>query len=255
MFSNTHSSCRGDRGRHRSRDPGSGQINLRSVNLPVGLFARAIPRNVAGLAALVACLARGAERTSVGSRAVPGDVTKLATSVALHSLRLTVACEVVRTTTLVACGRAGASSIAATTVTTETSPADGTSSTHANASGVGTGTLCKSVSDTCLEGDENVHVKGRQEYSQPSGQAAHSCSNDPHRHRSASELGSRPERDPVLDSGSTAWPQSSWGEGTGSTRVQVACSCSRGAQLKSKPRRSGQHCHICSRHGERATTS
>lgn len=255
-FRNTHSSCRGDRGRDRSRDPSSsGQINLRSVNLSGGLLAGAIPRDVASLAALVASLASSAERTSVGSRAVPRDMTELATSVTLHGLCLAVASKVVRTTALVACGRAGTSTIPATAVTTETTPADGASTTHTNASGVRASTLCNSISDRHLGGDQAVHVGERALYSQPSGQAAHSCSTDRHRHRSTAGLGSRPERDPVLDSGSTVWPQSSGEEGTGSTRVQAACSCSRGAQLKSKPRRSGQRCHICSRHGERATTS
>lgn len=182
-------------------------------------------------------------------------MTKLATSVTLHGLCLTVASEVVRTTALVARGRAGTSTIPATAVTTKTTTADGTSTTHANASRVGASALSKSVSDRCLGDDETHHVRSKVKYSQPSGQAAHSCSTDPHRHRSTSGLGSRPERDPVLDSGSTAWPQSSGEEGTGSTRVQAACNCSRGAQLKSKPQRSGQRCHICSRHGERATTS
>lgn len=91
---------------------------------------------MAGLAALVASLACSAERTSVGSRAVPGDVTELATSITLHGLCLTVASEVVRATALVACGRAGTSTIPATAVTTETTSADGASTTHTNASGV-----------------------------------------------------------------------------------------------------------------------
>lgn len=161
-FRTTHSSCRSDRGRDRSRDPRSGQINLRSVNLPVGLLARAVPRDVAGLAALVASLACGAERTSVGSRAVPGDVTKLATSITLHGLCLTVASKVVRTSALVACGRAGTSTIPAPAVTTETTPADRASTTHTNARGVRASTLCKSVSNMHLGGDEAVHVEGRQ---------------------------------------------------------------------------------------------
>ncbi|KAE8315750.1 hypothetical protein BDV41DRAFT_529938 [Aspergillus transmontanensis] len=35
---------------------------------------------------------------------------------------------------------------------------------------------------------------------------------------------------------------------------QAACSCSRDAQTKSTPRHSGQYCHTCSTHGEKATS-
>lgn len=74
-------------------------------------------------------------------------MAKLATSVALHGLCLTVASKVVRTTALVARGRAGTSTIPAAAVTTKTTPADGTSTAHANAGWVRAGTLCKRVSD------------------------------------------------------------------------------------------------------------
>lgn len=138
---NTRSSCRGDRSRDRSRDTSSSsQIDLGVVYLHVGLLAGAVPRDVACLAALVACLASGAERTSVGSRAVSRDVTKLATSVALHGLRLTVTSEVVGTTALVACGGARTAAISATAVTPKATTTNGTSTTHTNASGVGAST-------------------------------------------------------------------------------------------------------------------
>lgn len=201
-----------------------------------------------GLAALVACLASGAERTSVGSGAVSRDVAKLATSVALHGLRLAVTSEVVGTTALVARSRARTTTISAAAVTTKATTANWTSTTHTNAGRVGARTLLNKVRRRYRCGWKDVYL-------QPGGQAAHSCNTDRHRHRSASGLGSRPVRGPVLDSGSTAWPQSSEGEGTGSTRVLAACSCSKGVQPMSKLRHSGRRCHICSRHGERATTS
>lgn len=62
----------------------------------------ALAADVAGLTAPVAGLAGRVERTAVGSRAVAGDVTKLATSVALHGLSLAVASEMVRSAAFVA---------------------------------------------------------------------------------------------------------------------------------------------------------
>lgn len=39
-----------------------------------------------------------------------------------------------------------------------------------------------------------------------------------------------------------------------SLTYRAACSCSRGAQQKSRPQRSGQHCHTCNKHVERGKT-
>jgi hypothetical protein len=90
---------------------------------------------VAGLGALVADLAGGAEGPTVGGSAVPGDVAQLAAGVALHGLGLAVTGEVVGTTTLVAHGSAGE----ATKVTTETTLAleTGTRSSGGPAASVG----------------------------------------------------------------------------------------------------------------------
>lgn len=56
------------------------------------------------LATLVAGLARGIQRTAVGSSAVARNVTQLATGIALHGLRLAVTGVVVGTTAFVAGG-------------------------------------------------------------------------------------------------------------------------------------------------------
>lgn len=62
---------------------------------------------MAGLAALVARLADSAQGAAIGGGAVAGDVAQLAASVALHGLSLTVACEVIGPSALVAGGRTG----------------------------------------------------------------------------------------------------------------------------------------------------
>lgn len=87
----------------RGRSSGGVDGRLSGSSLSVG---RAVARDVAGLGALVADLAGGAERTTVGGGAVAGDVAKLATGIALHGLGLAVTGEVVRTTALVAGGSA-----------------------------------------------------------------------------------------------------------------------------------------------------
>lgn len=80
---------------------------------------------MAQLTALVAALASGAQGTTSGSSAVFGDVTNLSTSVALDSLSLAVASEMVGSTALVASGRA-ATGEATTWEATETATANGT---------------------------------------------------------------------------------------------------------------------------------
>lgn len=101
---------------------------------------------MASLGALVADLTGRAEGTTVGSGAVTRDVAELAAGVALHSLSLAVASEVVGTTALVAGGGAGvaAESTAESTLETATSttgaaPSSGSGrgSTSSGSSGVG----------------------------------------------------------------------------------------------------------------------
>lgn len=92
-----------------------------------------------GLRALIANLAGGAQRATIGSGAVTGDVTlkntiniivsyvahrmltggthKLATGIALHSLSLTVASKVVRAAALVAGGSTRVTTVSATETT------------------------------------------------------------------------------------------------------------------------------------------
>lgn len=98
------SDCRGDR---------SGGGSSVSGGVTVDFSLGAVARNVAGFATAVASLAGGVKWATVGCSAVAGDVSQLATGVALHSLSLAIAGEVVRSTTLVASSRASAASEAA----------------------------------------------------------------------------------------------------------------------------------------------
>ena len=97
----------GDRHLGGAVDVGAGVV--------VGLvLLRAVARDVAGLAALVAGLAGGVERAAVGGGAVTRDVTQLAAGVALHGLSLAVTGEVVGAAALVASGGARATGDEAT---------------------------------------------------------------------------------------------------------------------------------------------
>jgi hypothetical protein len=84
------------------------------AGITVGGLLGAVAGDVTGFSALVASLSGRVERTAIGSRAVARDVTELAASVALHSLSLAIAGEVVRSTTLVARSRARTTDEAAT---------------------------------------------------------------------------------------------------------------------------------------------
>jgi hypothetical protein len=94
---------------------------------------------VASLTALVASLASSAEGTSVGSRAVPRDVTELAAGVALHSLGLAIPGEVVGSTALVASCRAGHTAISTAPKAAESTARDRSSTAHSNAGAGGVG--------------------------------------------------------------------------------------------------------------------
>lgn len=96
----------------------------------------AVPADVASLTASVAGLACSVERTTVRGRAVTGDVTKLAASVALHGLSLAVTSEVVGATALVA---AGSTATGEATATAGKATSEGSASTTANG-GDGSGT-------------------------------------------------------------------------------------------------------------------
>jgi hypothetical protein len=124
-LSNSSGSCR------RGNSGGSG-----SISITVYLSLSAITGDVAGLAAAVAGLARSVQRSSVGGSAVTGDVSQLAASIALHGLSLAIASEMVRSTALVASGRARTASVASPEATTEATTS-GTSSTAHTSSRVG----------------------------------------------------------------------------------------------------------------------
>lgn len=96
---------------------------------------------MAGLAALVAGLASGVQGTAVGGGAIPGDVAKFATSIALHGLSLAVTSKVVGATALVASSRARAVGEASAAITAnEAATAHGSATAHTGITGVGAST-------------------------------------------------------------------------------------------------------------------
>lgn len=109
-------------------DRSSGSSGDRSTAFAVDLGLSAVTRDVAGLTAAVASLAGSVQWAAVRSRAVAGNVTKLAAGIALHGLSLAITGEVVGTTTLVASGRAALAS-ETTTESSSVAAARSTSST------------------------------------------------------------------------------------------------------------------------------
>jgi len=117
-----------------SRGRGSGG---RGGGITVDLSLRAVPRDVAGLAATVASLAGSVQRSAVGSGAVAGDVAQFAAGVALHCLGLAITSKVVGSTALVAGGRASAASETATeTSSVTTTGRTASSTTHSRVGAV-----------------------------------------------------------------------------------------------------------------------
>lgn len=116
-------------------------------DLAIGVLLGAITRNVTGLTALVASLASGVQRATVGSGAVPRDVAELAAGVAFHGLSLAIPGKVVRTTALVAGSRTGTASIAAPSAETtdKSTPAHRSTTTHGRTNRIGASTLRKIV--------------------------------------------------------------------------------------------------------------
>ena len=104
------------------------------------LVGWAIPGNVASLSTLVADFTGRAERASIGSSAVTGDMTELATGIALHSLSLAVTGKVVWTTALVAGGSTRVAAKAAAEAL-ETSTRTTSATTSAGGSGIRAVTL------------------------------------------------------------------------------------------------------------------
>ena len=68
----------------------------------LGLSLRTVSADVSSLTTSVASLASLVQRTTIWSRAVPGDVPKFTASVALHCLRLAIPGEMIGSAALVA---------------------------------------------------------------------------------------------------------------------------------------------------------
>lgn len=111
------------------------QVDIRGDGLGDNVLVGAVPRNVAGLVASVASFASRVKRASTWRSALFGDVTKLATGVALHGLCLAVTGKVVGATTLVASrSTACLESAASAEASLEATSADGSSTTGTNSS-------------------------------------------------------------------------------------------------------------------------
>ncbi len=114
------------------------------ADFAVGVLLRAVARDMASLSALVAGLASGVERPTIGSRAVARNVSELAAGIALHSLSLAITGKVIRAAALIARGRAGAASESTTAAETAaiSSARNGSATAHGSrANGVRTGAL------------------------------------------------------------------------------------------------------------------
>jgi hypothetical protein len=97
---------------------------------------------VTSLTALIASLASSVQGAAVGGSAIPGDVTELATSIALHGLSLAITGKVVGATTLVASSRARAVGKASTAIAAdEAATTHGGATAHSSIAGVGASTL------------------------------------------------------------------------------------------------------------------
>lgn len=109
----------------RNRGRNGAQVDIYRNDLVGGLLVRAISRDMAEFAALVAALASGAKRASSRSRTVLGDVPNLPAGVALDGLSLAIPSKVIRPTALVAGGGATTGETAARETTTKSATADG----------------------------------------------------------------------------------------------------------------------------------
>jgi hypothetical protein len=209
---------------------------------------------VAGLAALVAGLAGGVERTTVGGGAVARNVAKLAAGIALHGLSLAVTGKVVGATALVASRRARAASEAATTAKGARVAATAHGSATAHRAGVhGVGASASKVAGLATVVAAAAGASATQ---------AESGAVSLHVAESLAVvallgLGGTGKRAAVglvtwrnHRSGQSPWVVITW---LGCT-YQAACSCSRDAQQRSKPRRSGRRCRTCSMLDGRGTT-
>lgn len=127
---------RGHRGSLRAHLGRRGRNRIERL-LRGSLAVGAVPRDVAGLRALVADLAGGAQRAAIGRRAVAGNVSQLAAGVALHGLGLAVTGKVVGAAALVA----GRSARIAAVSTTEAATEASATTTTPNASTLGSGAV------------------------------------------------------------------------------------------------------------------
>lgn len=123
---------------HRGDSGSSGNLNL-GRDIAIGVFLRAVTRNVTSFATLIAGLASSVQGATIRRCAVSGNVAELPTRVALHSLSLAVTRKVVRTTTLVAGSRSRATSETTSAEATVSTTADGPTSSHSNTGWVGAG--------------------------------------------------------------------------------------------------------------------
>jgi len=101
-------------GSNRCHDRGGTKISDITRKVTIGSFLWTVARNVAGLTTLIASLASSVKGTTIGCSAIARNVTKLAASIALHGLSLTISGEVVGSSALVASSGTGSTSKSST---------------------------------------------------------------------------------------------------------------------------------------------
>ncbi|KAI0146208.1 hypothetical protein GGR57DRAFT_289436 [Xylariaceae sp. FL1272] len=240
------------RDRSRSRNLGID----RDVSTGGRILLRAVPRDVTSLAALVASLACGVQRATVRGGAVAGDVTKFSTSVALHSLSLAVTGKVVGTTALVASSRTRTTGKPTTTTISEAASAHRSTTAHGCTSRVRAGTSqvarLPAVVASAIAGTSAAQTECRAVSLNMSQTLAVVA---------LLSLGGTRKRALVrlmafIIRSQSAMPVGPFTLCHGQVVMTylAACSCSKGAQRRSRPQRSGQRCHTCSMLYEKGKT-
>ena len=237
----------------------------RSVTVDFGGVLWALPGDVTGLSAAVAGLAGGVKRTTVRGGAVAGNVTELSASIALHGLSLAVTGKVVWTTAFVA----GSGAVDRGETTTETAKATtGWRSTTTSAGAGGTWGWARTLREESESGsDENRGSTYSDVADLSAGVAATARRTTVQAKSWAISLDVAEALAVVTLLGlGGAWVGAVVGLvafyiSSASCRTcdmtltnLAACSYSRGARKKSKPRRSDRRCRTCSKHDEKGKT-
>ncbi|KAI0420719.1 hypothetical protein F5X98DRAFT_15770 [Xylaria grammica] len=210
------------------------------------VLLRAISRDMAGLAALVAGLTGRVEGAAIRGGAIARDVAKLATGIAFHSLGLAVPGEMVGATALVAGRMARATGETTASITTKTATSGRRTTTHVNTGRAGASPCKMARLPTVVAAAVSAGGATQAEGRAISLNMAQSLA-------VVALLSLRCSGEGALVGFMAFLTREGWlvnaivvKSQNGSRAYLAACSCSRGARRTSKPRRSDQHCHTCS---------